>query len=56
VSVSAFLRRHAPGNDPVAFADAWRQHYAPEIEEVRLGRRPLMRLDVLDRKYRSVVV
>jgi hypothetical protein len=38
-SISAFLRRHAPGNDPVAFADAWRRHYAPEIEEVRLGRR-----------------
>lgn len=42
-----FLARHAPGADPAAFADAWRRRYGPAMEEVRSGRRPFVRLDVL---------
>jgi 2-haloacid dehalogenase len=44
---AAFLVRHAPGADPGAFADAWRRRYSPAMEEVRSGRRPFTRLDVL---------
>jgi 2-haloacid dehalogenase len=40
-----FLARHSA--DPHAFADAWRAGYAPAMEEVRSGRRPFARLDVL---------
>ncbi len=46
-----FLDRH--GADPAragAFADAWRRRYAPSMEEVRSGRRPFARLDVLHRE------
>ena len=45
--LAAFLARHAPDVDPVAFADAWRRRYSPAMEEVRSGRRPFTRLDVL---------
>ncbi|GAC1344347.1 MAG: haloacid dehalogenase type II [Acetobacteraceae bacterium] len=45
-----FLARHAPGADPAAFADAWRGQYGPSMEEVRSGRRPFTRLDVLHRE------
>ena len=44
---TAFLARHAPGADPAAFADAWRRRYSPAMEEVRSGRRPFVRLDLL---------
>jgi 2-haloacid dehalogenase len=44
---AAFLTRYAPGADPVAFADAWRRRYSPAMEEIRSGRRPFIRLDVL---------
>jgi 2-haloacid dehalogenase len=47
---AAFLARYAPGADPVAFADAWRRRYAPAMEEVRSGRRPFVRLDLLHRE------
>ncbi|WP_028222635.1 haloacid dehalogenase type II [Paraburkholderia oxyphila] len=46
----AFLNRHAPGFDPFEFADAWRREYSPAMEEVRSGRRPYVRLDVLHRE------
>jgi 2-haloacid dehalogenase len=46
----AFLARHAPGADPLAFADAWRRRYSPAMEEVRSGRRAFVRLDVLHRR------
>jgi 2-haloacid dehalogenase len=36
--------------DPVAFADAWRGLYQPAMEECRSGRRPFVRLDVLNRE------
>ncbi|MFC4169142.1 haloacid dehalogenase type II [Teichococcus aestuarii] len=46
-----FLARHgAAGADPAAFADAWRRRYSPAMEEVRSGRRPFTRLDVLHRE------
>jgi 2-haloalkanoic acid dehalogenase type II len=32
------------------FADAWRRRYSPAMEEVRSGRRPFTRLDVLHRE------
>ncbi len=44
---AAFLTGYAPGADPAAFADAWRRRYSPAMEEVRSGRRPFTRLDVL---------
>lgn len=45
-----FLARHAPSADPAALADAWRRRYSPAMEEVRSGRRPFVRLDVLHRE------
>jgi 2-haloacid dehalogenase len=47
---TAFLARYAPRADPAAFADAWRRLYGPAMEEVRSGRRPFVRLDVLQRE------
>jgi 2-haloacid dehalogenase len=52
-----FLRRHGPtGIDPAAFADAWRRRYSPAMEEVRSGRRPFTRLDVLHRENLDAVL
>jgi 2-haloacid dehalogenase len=46
-----FLARHGrPLADPGAFADSWRQLYAPSMEEVRSGRRDFVRLDQLHRE------
>jgi hypothetical protein len=53
---AAFLARHAPAADPEVFADAWRQRYAPSMEEVRAGRRPFVRLDVLHRESLSAIL
>ena len=36
--------------DPFLLADAWRRRYQPAMEEVRTGRRPFTRLDVLHRE------
>ena len=36
--------------DWLAFADAWRARYGPAMEEVRSGRIPFARLDVLHRR------
>jgi len=45
------LARHAGGTfDAARFADAWRSLYSPAMEEVRSGRRPFTRLDVLHRE------
>jgi hypothetical protein len=33
-----------------AFADAWRKEYGPGMEEVRSGRRPFVKLDILHRE------
>ncbi len=48
---ATFLHRYgAPAADPAAFADAWRRRYGPSMEQVRSGRRPFVRLDVLHRE------
>ena len=36
--------------DWLAFADAWRDEYQPGMEEVRSGRIPFCKLDVLHRR------
>ncbi|MES2045033.1 MAG: haloacid dehalogenase type II [Pseudomonadota bacterium] len=36
--------------DPAVFADEWRGLYQPAMEECRSGRRPYIRLDVLNRE------
>jgi 2-haloacid dehalogenase len=47
----AFLVRHGANYvDPAEFADAWRRHYSPAMEEVRSGQRPFTRLDILHRE------
>ena len=52
-----FLRRHGAAEaDPAAFADAWRRRYQPAMEEVRSGRRPYTRLDVLHRENLAAVL
>ncbi|MBO0682182.1 MAG: haloacid dehalogenase type II [Candidatus Dormibacteraeota bacterium] len=45
-----FLSRHGVDAGPHDFADAWRSRYQPAMEEVRSGRRPFTRLDVLHRE------
>jgi 2-haloacid dehalogenase len=50
------LARYAPSADPAAFADAWRRRYSPAMEEVRSGRRPFERLDVLHRENLEAVL
>jgi 2-haloacid dehalogenase len=51
-----FLARYAPNDDPGAFADAWRQRYQPAMEEIRSGRRPFARLDVLHRENLEAIL
>ncbi len=52
-----FLARHGRSDvDPHRFADAWRKRYQPAMEEVRSGRRPFTRLDVLHRENLDVVL
>ncbi len=53
---AAFLARHAPRADPTRFADAWRERYQPAMEEIRSGRRPFARLDVLHRENLEAVL
>lgn len=38
------------------FADAWRQQYQPAMEDVRAGRMPFSKLDVLHRRNLDVVL
>lgn len=45
-----FQRRGLTQIDPHEFADAWRRRYQPAMEEIRDGRRPFVRLDVLHRE------
>jgi len=42
--------------DPISFADAWRERYQPSMEEIRAGRRPYARLDVLHRENLAYVL
>ena len=48
--VGQFLARRAMSIDPFEFSDAWRREYSPAMEEIRSGRRPFVRLDVLQRE------
>lgn len=43
-------RLHLPATDWLAFADAWRAHYQPQLERVRSGQRPWTRLEILNRE------
>lgn len=55
--VEPFLKKHGAGTvSPTAFADAWRRRYSPAMEEVRSGRRPFARLDVLHRENLEAVL
>ena len=52
-----FLARHGKADvDAGAFADAWRRRYMPAMEEVRSGRRPFVRLDVLHRENLEAIL
>jgi 2-haloacid dehalogenase len=52
-----FLRCHAAASvDPFTFADAWRAGYQPAMEQVRRGRRPFTRLDVLHRENLEAIL
>src|SRR5271167_1906716 len=52
-----FLARHGkPDVDPGDFAYAWRKLEQPAMEEVRSGRRPFERLDVLHREILDAAV
>src|ERR1700741_585629 len=44
------LARRSYALDWLAFADAWRDEYQPGMEEVRSGRIPFSKLDVLHRR------
>src|SRR5215208_6386880 len=46
----AILRPFGYTFDWTAFADAWRAQYQPSMEEVRAGRLPFSKLDVLHRR------
>jgi 2-haloacid dehalogenase len=48
--VGQFLARRALPIDSFEFSDAWRREYSPAMEEIRSGRRPFIRLDVLHRE------
>src|SRR5262249_35925153 len=48
--VEATLKPRGYSLDWYAFADAWREQYEPGMEEVRSGRIPYTRLDVLHRR------
>lgn len=49
--VGRMLAKHDRGDiHPLHFSDAWRRGYQPAMEEVRSGRRPFARLDVLHRE------
>ncbi|MCX7371720.1 MAG: haloacid dehalogenase type II [Alphaproteobacteria bacterium] len=50
-AIAPFLVAHGRTDlDAFALADAWRRQYQPAMEEVRSGRRPFTRLDVLHRE------
>src|SRR3989304_2098873 len=46
----AVLGRLGHNLDWAVFADAWRGQYQPTMEEVRAGRQPFAKLDVLHRR------
>lgn len=52
----ALLAPHGVSVDWPAFADAWRAQYQPAMEEVRTGKIPFSKLDVLHRRNLEVVL
>ena len=54
--VQAMLAPRGVNLDWLAFADAWRAQYQPAMEEVRTGRIPFSKLDVLHRRNLEVVL
>src|ERR1700683_734594 len=50
------LRPHGYSIDWMAFADAWRERYQPAMEEVRSGRIPYAKLDILHRRMLGQIV
>lgn len=54
--VDALLAPRGIAVDAPAFADAWRAQYQPAMEEVRSGRLPFSKLDVLHRRNLDVVL
>jgi 2-haloacid dehalogenase len=48
--VARDVRRLLPGVDGEAFADAWRERYAPSMDRVRRGEREWANLDALHRE------
>ena len=53
---AALLAPRGIATDWHAFADAWRAQYQPAMEEVRDGRIPFSKLDVLHRRNLDVVL
>ena len=54
---AAFLKAQGQASaDPYAFADAWRKRYAPAMADVRNGKRPFVRLDVLHRENLEAIL
>lgn len=54
--VRGVLGAHGIAVDGAAFATAWRDQYQPAMEEVRSGRLPFSKLDVLHRRNLDVVL
>jgi len=52
----ALLKPKGYALDWPAFADAWRGQYQPALEEVRSGRRPYCKLDILHRENLGTVL
>src|ERR1700761_2167914 len=49
--IAPFLTQQGRNDiDPHVFADQWRALYQPAMEECRSGRRPYVRLDILNRE------
>jgi 2-haloacid dehalogenase len=52
----SLLAPHGISIDWHRFADAWREQYQPAMEEVRAGRLPFSKLDVLHRRNLNMVL
>lgn len=55
-AAAVFARAGRGDIDPAGFADAWRGLYQPAMEQVRSGKRPFTRLDVLNRETLDVLL
>jgi 2-haloacid dehalogenase len=55
-AATALLGTRGIAVDGGAFADAWRDQYQPAMEEVRAGRIPFSKLDLLHRRNLDVVL